>query len=197
MSPIPRRKGAPQCGVGCRGWLERTAERRIARHSRTAPLLSRVSHRSAALFRRRDQSALPRPAAPAPPPASNPPSHTTACTPAPGRCGNPRSVRRAAPQRFCLRLAFAKPALHCRGRPRKRCTYFSSQEWPPFLISAASLPPRKGVPIPCPAHIRQRHSRCPSVPCPGSSPPDTVPLAAGHRRSSLSGDACGSFRCGW
>ena len=67
----------------------------------------------------------------------------------------------------------------------------------PFLISAAFLPPRKCAPIPCPAHIRQRHSRCPSAPCPGSSPPDTVPPAAGHRRSSLSGDACGWCRCGY
>ena len=83
--PAPRRKGAPRYGVGCRGWLGRTAERRTARHSRTAPLLSRASHRSAALFRRRSQSALPRPAAPAPPPASNPPAHTTVCTPAPVR----------------------------------------------------------------------------------------------------------------
>ncbi len=68
---------------------------------------------------------------------------------------------------------------------------------PPFLISAVFPPPRKCVPIPYPAHIRQRRSRCPSAPCPDNSPPDTALPAASHRRFFPSGDACGSSRFGY
>ena len=159
---MPRRRGAPRCGVGCRGWRGWTEEMRTARHSRTAPLLSRASHRSAALFRRRDQSVPPRLAVPA-----------------------------------LVSGLYPQSQLFIAGAVPGNGVHIFRHRNAPFLISAAFLPPRKCVPIPCPAHIRQRHSRCPSVPCPGSSPPDTVPPAAGHRRSSLSGDACGWCRCGY